>query len=191
MRFEIAKDDASRAKEEGDYEFEIFQLPDRSGEGEEDYAAVRPAEELLFTLTQDVYLLQDQPEQAIDILNRIMLRIFNAEDIREALIESDQFKDVDGDGDGELSNYALNLVRTSSRLKFRWAANPRRDPLGTATLAEISVGFVEKWSGKATGKPQDYLPPSKQTGTRSKPRSSSARGGTRSTSSRKSGSRAS
>lgn len=187
MRFEIAAGDTERAQEAGDFEYEIFQLPDRKGE-DEDYCAVRPDEELLFTLTQDVYLLQDQPEQAIDILNRIMLRIFNADDIREALIEDGRFADVDGDGDGELSAYALTLVRTSQRIKYRWAANPRRDPLGTATLAELSVGFVEKWSGKAIGKPQDYLPPAKRTGTRSKAKSSSRPAPTRARSSRKSAS---
>lgn len=191
MRFDIAKDDTTRASESGGYEYEIFQLPDRKGEGEEDYMAVRPDEELLFTLTQDVYLLQDQPEQAIDILNRIMLRIFNADDIREALLEDGRYADTEGDGDGELNPYALNLVRTASRLKYRWSANPRRDPLGTATLAEISVGFVEKWSGKAIGKPQDYLAPSKPTGTRSKRTSSSRSAASRTGSSRKSGSRAS
>lgn len=191
MRFEIAADDSTRAREEGDYEFEIFQLPDRSGEKEEDYVAVRPTEELLFTLTQDVYLLNDQPEQAIDILNRIMLRIFNAEDIREALLEDGNFADNDGDGDGELSGYALTLVRTAGRLKYRWASSPKRDPLGTATLAEISVGFIEKWSGKAIGKPQDYLPPAKRTGARSSRSSSSQPAATRSRSSRKSASPAS
>lgn len=188
MRFEIAAGDTERAEEAGDFEYEIFQLPSPKGDGDEDFCAVRPDEELLFTLTQDVYLLQDQPDQAIDILNRIMLRIFNADDIREALIEDGRFADEHGDGDGELSAYALTLVRTAQRLKYRWAANPRRDPLGTATLAELSVGFVEKWSGKAIGKPQDYLPPAKRTGTRSKAKSSSRPAAARARSSRKSAS---
>ena len=173
MRFDIARDDATRSAEQGDYEYEVFQLPNRSGDGDEDYCAVRPPEELLVTLAQDVYLLQDQPEQAIDILNRIMLAIFNPDDIRDALIESGEYADEDGDGDGELSAEGLNLVRTAQRLKYRWASNPKRDPLGTATLAEVAVGFIEKWSGKATGKPQDYLSPSKRTGARSKRTSSS------------------
>lgn len=191
MRFEIANVDATHAADAPDYDLYIFQLPDRTGEGEEDYAAVRPNEELLITLSQDVYLLQDAPENSIDILNRIMLQTFNAEDIRAALIESGEYTDDDGDGDGELSPYGLDLVRTNQRLKYRWSTNPKRDPLGTATLAQVAVHLIERYSGKATGKPRDFLPPSKRTGTPSKRTASSQRAKTRTTSSRKSASRAS
>lgn len=191
MKFEIAKNDAARSAEEQEYELEIFQLPNAKGDGEEDYAAVRPSEELLITLTQDVYLLQENPAQAIDILNRIMLQAFNAEDIRAALLELDEYADGDDTGDGELSPYALDLTRTLSRLSFRRATNPKRDPLGTETLAGVAVWLVEKWSGKATGKPRDYLPPSKPTGQRSKRTSSSRPAGTRSRSSKTSASRGS
>lgn len=189
MRFEIAKDDAARASEDQAYELYVFQLPNRNGDGDEDYAAVRPSEELLMTLAEDVYLLQDQPETSIDILNRILLQVFNPEDLREALIESGDYEDTEGDGDGELSAEGVNLVRSSSRLKYRHAT--RRDPVGTATIAQIAVHMIEKWSGKDTGKPRDFLPPSGSTGTRSKRSTSSARAKTRSTSSTKSGSRAS
>ena len=191
MRFEIAKNDADRAAEAQNYELQIFQLPNAKGDSEEDYACVRPSEELLLVLSQDIYLLRDQPEQSIDILNRIMLQIFNPDDIRAALLEDEQFADTENDGDGELSAYALDLTRTINRLSYRRATNAKRDPLGTVTLAEVAVGFIEEWSGKATGKPQDYLPPSKPTGTSSKRTSSSRRGQTRSSSSAKSGSRAS
>lgn len=185
MRFEIAKNDSARQAEEQEYELEVFQLPNAKGDGDEDYAAVRPSEELLITLTQDVYLLQENPAQAIDILNRIMLQAFNAEDIRAALLELDEYAD-EGDGDGELTAYALDLTRTLSRLSFRRATNPKRDALGTETLAGVAVWLVEKWSGKAIGKPRDYLRPVKQTGTRSKRTSSSTPARTRSASSRKS-----
>ena len=189
MRFEIAKNDADKASGDQEYELIVFQLPNRQGDGEEDYAAVRPNEELLLTLTQDVYLLQDNPQSAIDILNRIMLQSFNAEDLREALIEDGSYADEDGDGDGELSLEGLNLVRTNSRLSYRRSS--RRDPLGVETLAAVAVWLVERWSGKDTGKPRDYLPRSKATGAPSKRTSSSRKGSTRSTSSAKSGSRAS
>lgn len=186
MRFEIAKNDAAKAQEDQEYELIVFQLPDRTGEGEEDYAAVRPNEELLLTLTQDVYTLQESPQTAIDILNRIMLQAFNAEDLREALIEDGGYADENEDGDGELSLEGLQLVRTNSRLAYRRSS--RRDPLGIETLASVAVWLVEQWSGKDTGKPQDFLPPSKPTGTRSKRTSSSRKGSIRSTSSGESGS---
>ncbi len=188
MRFEIAKNDAAKAQEVQEYELIVFQLPDRSGEGEEDYAAIRPNEELLLTLTQDVYLLQESPESAIDILNRIMVQAFNPTDLREALLEDGGYAD-EGDGDGELSLAGLDLARSNSRLSFRRSS--RRDALGVETLAAVAVWLVEKWSGKDTGKPRDYLPPSKPTGARSKRTSSSPRAKTRSTSSARSGSRAS
>lgn len=191
MRFEIAKDDATRAQDAAEYDLYVFQLPDRTGDDEEDYAAVRPSEELLITLTQDVYLLQDQPENSIDLLNRIMLQCFNPDDLRAALIEHGGYTDEDEDGDGELSLEGLNLVRTNQRLKYRWSTNPKRDPLGTATLAQVAVHLVERYSGKATGKPQDYLPLSKRTGQPSKRTSSSRKASTRSNSSSRSASRAS
>lgn len=189
MRFDIAQNDATRALDEAAAEVYVFQLPNRKGDGDEDYAAVRPSEELLMTLSEDVYLLQDQPETSIDILNRILLQVFNPDDLREALIETGEYDDADGDGDGELSSEGLNLVRSGSRLKYRHAT--RRDPLGTYTIAQIAVHMVEKWSGKDTGKPRDFLPPSSTTGTRSKRTTSSARAKTRSSSSAKSGSRGS
>lgn len=191
QQFSIAANDTAQAAEAPDYDLYIFQLPDRTGEELEDYAAVRPNDELLLTLTQDVYLLQDTPESSIDILNRIMLQTFNADDIRAALIEDGGYADTEGDGDGELSPYGLDLVRTNQRLKYRWSTNPKRDPLGTSTLAEIAVHLVERYTGKAIGKPQDFLPRSKPTGTPSKRTSSSRAGKTRGNSSRGSNSRAS
>lgn len=184
MRFEIAKNDAAKSQEDQDYELIVFQLPDRTGEGEEDYAAIRPSEELLLTLTQDVYLLQESPESAIDILNRIMVQAFNPNDLREALIESGEYPDDEENGDGELSPAGLDLARSNARLSFRRSS--RRDPLGTETLASVAVWLVEKWSGKDTGKPRDYLPPSNKTGRASKRTSSSRPARTRSTSSVKS-----
>jgi hypothetical protein len=189
MRFEIAKNDAAKASEDQEYELIVFQLPDRSGEGEEDYAAIRPNEELLLTLAQDVYLIQESPESAIDILNRIMVQAFNPNDLREALIEDGGYADEDGTGDGELSVAGLDLARSNARLSFRRAS--RRDPLGVETLASVAVWLVERWSGKDTGKPRDYLPPSSTTGRASKRTSSSRKGSTRSTSSGKSTSRGS
>jgi hypothetical protein len=189
MRFEIAQNEAARSADAQDYELEIFQLPNAKGDGDEDYAAVRPSEELLLTLTQDVCMLQENPATAIDILNRIMLTAFNSEDIRAALIEDGNYTDEDGDGDGELSMYALDLTRTIPRLSYRRATNPKRDALGSETLAQVAVWLVEKWAGKATGKPQDFLPPRKPTGQRSKRTSSSRPAATRSSSSQKSGSR--
>lgn len=185
--FDIAKADAERAAGDQVYEFEIFQLPNRDGDGEEDFAIVRPTEELLLTLTQDVYLIQDNPAQSIDVLNRILLHVCNTDDLREALIESGDYEDA-GDGDGDLSFEGLNLARTLSRLKYRHAS--RRDPIGTETIAQVAVWAVEKWSGKESGKPQDFLPPQSTTGRASK-RTSSAKARTRSSSSAKSGSRAS
>jgi hypothetical protein len=190
MRFDFAKNDADKADEDFEYEFEVFQLPNARGDGEEDYAAVRPSEELLLTLTQDVYLLQDSPESSVDILNRIMLQAFNAADIREALIELDdpKYLDTEGDGDGVLNLVGINLERTQQRLSYRRATNPKRDALGTQTLAQVAVWLVEKWSGKVIGKPQDFLQPQKPTGGRSKRTSSSRQAATRSRSSAKSGS---
>lgn len=176
MRFEIAKDDAQRASEDQEWDLYVFQLPNRAGDGDEDYAAIKPSEELLLTLTQDIYLLQSAPEQSLDILNRILLQVFDADDLREALIETEEFKDLNGDGDGELSAEGMNLARSSARLKYRHAS--RRDPIGTLTIAQIAVHMVERWSGKATGKPQDFLPPSSRAGTRSKRTASSAKGST-------------
>lgn len=187
-RYEIAANDAAKAATDQEYELHYFELPNRDGTGEEEYVAVRPTEDLLVTLTQDVYLLEENPRESLDILNRILINVFNPEDLRAALIESGDFPDADEDGDGELSLQGLNLVRSGSRLKFRQAS--RRDPLGIETIGKVAVDLVGQWSGKATGKPQDFLPPSRTTGTRSK-RPSSSRGSTRSTSSRKSGSRAS
>lgn len=189
MRFEIAKNDADRIGDEQVYDLYVFQLPNRDGTGDEDYAAVRPSDELLLTLTQDVYLLQESPESAVDILNRIMVQTFNPYDLRAALIESGEYEDDNNDGDGELNFDGTELARTNSRLSFRRSS--RRDPLGVETIAQIAVHLVEKWSGKDTGKPQDFLQPSKTSGTRSKRTSSSAQGRTRSDSSTKSGSRAS
>lgn len=191
MRFELAKDDVQRAGEDQDWDLYVFELPNRAGDGDEWYAAVKPSEELLLTLSQDVYLLQEQPQQSIDILNRILLQVFNADDLREALVESGDYEDVKGDGDGELSAAGLDLARSSQRLKYRHAS--RRDPLGTHTIAQIAVHMVERWSGKATGKPRDFLQPSSTTGTRSKRSSSSrtAAKGTRGSSTRTSASRGS
>jgi hypothetical protein len=190
MRFEIAKADAEELAENSGYEFDVFQLPGRhEDDPDEDYVAVRPTEVLLMTLAQDLYLLNDEPAQAIDILNRIMLQIFSAEDIYEALKESGEYDDA-GDGDGTLSAEGLNLVRTNSRLKHR--VSSRRDPVGIATVSEIAADYITGWSGKdQSGKPQDFLPPSKPTGRASKRTSSSRKGSTRSTSSVKSASRAS
>lgn len=176
MRFEIAKDDAQRASEDQEWDLYVFQLPNRAGDGDEDYAAIKPSEELLLTLTQDIYLLQSAPEQSLDILNRILLQVFDADDLREALIETEEFKDLNGDGDGELSAEGMSLARSSARLKYRHAS--RRDPIGTLTIAQIAVHMVERWSGKATGKPQDFLQPSSRAGTRSKRTASSAKGST-------------
>lgn len=187
MRFDYAKNDANRANEE-DLEFEIFQLPNAKGDDDEDYCAVRPSEELLITLTQDVYLLQEQPYQAVEVLNRIMGHAFSAIDIRDALIESGEFEDRDGDGDGELNAYALTLVNTNNRLAYRRSTPSRRDKLGTETLAQVAVWLIEKWSGKATGKPQDFLPPQKPTGRSSKRTSSSRPAANRSRSSARSAS---
>jgi hypothetical protein len=184
MRFDIAKDDAARASEDQVWELYVFQLPNRAGDGDEDYAAVKPSEELLLTLTQDVYLLQESPQQSIDILNRILLQVFNPEDLYEALVEDGGYEDTAGDGDGDISAAGLELVRSSARLKYRHAS--RRDPLGTLTIAQIAVHMVERWSGKeATGKPRDFLPRSSTTGTRSK-RTGSSRSGSPATRSRSS-----
>lgn len=186
MRFDYAKNDATHATETPEFELLVFQLPNPKNDGDEDYAAVRPDDELLLTLTQDVYLLTEKPEESIDLLNRIMLQAFDADDLREALIESGQYEDTDGDGDGELSPEGLTLVKTRQRLAYR--RSKRRDPLGTETIARVAVWLVEQWSGKDTGKPRDFLPPQKQTGTRSKRTSSSRPAATRTTSSRKSAS---
>lgn len=192
MQFEFAQHDAEQAAAEQDYEFHIFQLPNPKGDGTEDYCAVKPSEELLLTLTQDVYLLQERPAESIDVLNRVMLQVLNDEDIREALLEApeyaDKYADKEGDGDGELNAWALSLVSTRHRLAYRRSVNPKRDPLGTVTLANVAVWLIEKWSGKDTGKPQDFQPPSKPTGARSKRASSSRAGATRSNSSRRSAS---
>jgi hypothetical protein len=189
VRFEIAAADKKHADEDQVYELFVFQLPNRNLDGDEEYAAVRPSEELLITLAQDVYLIEEDPASSLDVLNRILTHVFNPLDLREALIESGDYPDTDGDGDGELSPAGLTLARTGGRLSFRRSS--RRDPLGVETIAKIAVSLVEQWSGKDTGKPQDFLPPSHTTGTRSKRTSSSRPAATRSTSSRKSGSRAS
>lgn len=185
MRFEYAKNDADKAKSQDEWELEIFQLPTPKGDGEESYAAVRPDDGLLLSLTQDVYILQESPETSLDILNRIMLQAFNADDLRAALIESGNYEDT-GDGDGELSFEGLELVRTRARLAYRMSSNPRRDPLGPETLAMVCVDLVERWSGKATGKPQDFQAPRKSSGGRSRQTSSSRSAKTRSSSSRNS-----
>ena len=190
MRFEIAKDDSDASLLEQEYEYDVFQLPGRKdGDPEEDYVAVRPTEALLLTLSQDLYLLQEDPANSVDILNRIMLQVFNPEDIYAALEESGEYQD-DGTGDGTLSAEGMNLVRTNARLKHRIGS--RRDPVGIATVAQVAVSYVGEWSGKdRSGKPQDFLPPSKPTGARSKRTSSSRPAATRSGSSKRSGSRAS
>jgi hypothetical protein len=189
VRFDIAAADKKHAAEDQEYELFVFQLPNRNLDGDEEYAAVRPSEELLITLAQDVYLIEEDPASSLDVLNRILTHVFNPIDLREALIESGDYEDTEGDGDGTLSAAGLTLVRTGGRLSFRRSS--RRDPLGVETIAKIAVSLVEQWSGKGTGKPQDYLPPSRTTGTRSKRTSSSRPAATRSTSSRKSASRGS
>lgn len=186
MRFDFAANDAERAAAGEELEVEVFQLTNATGDGDEDYAAVRPSEELLITLTQDVYALKEQPYQAIEVLNRIMGQAFNPLDLRDALIETGDYEDVNGDGDGELSAEGLNLVNTNNRLAYRRSS--RRDPLGTETLAQVAVWLVEKWSGKVTGKPQDFLPPQRTTGRASKRTSSSRPAASRSRSSKKSAS---
>lgn len=190
MRFEIAKDDAQRANDDQEWDLYVFQLPNRAGDGDEDFGAIKPSEELLLTLSQDVYLLQAAPEKSLDILNRILLQVFDADDLREALIESGDYA-PDGTGDADLNGEGLNLARSGSRLKYRHAS--RRDPVGTLTIAEIAVHMIERWSGKATGKPRDFLPPQSRAGTRSKRTASSAKGSTatRSRSSKASASRVS
>lgn len=193
MRFDFAANDAAKADDETDYELEIFQLPNAKEDGEEDYAAVRPTEELLLVLTQDVYTLHENPANSIDILNRIMLQAFNPEDITAALLENPDGRfdkylsdELDEDGEPQLNPEGVYLARTINRLSHRRSTNPKRDKLGTETLASVAVWLVEKWSGKATGKPRDFLPPSRRTGTRSKRTSSSTAAKTRSRSSAKS-----
>lgn len=183
--YEIAANDAKKAASDQVYELHLFDLPDRSGDGTEQYAAVRPTEDLLLTLSQDVYLLEESPQESIDILNRVLLNVFNQADLREALIESGDYADDDDTGDGELSLEGLTLARSGSRLKARQAS--RRDPLGIETIAQIAIDVVQRWSGKDTGKPRDFLPPSRTTGTASR-RTSSSKARTRSASSKRSGS---
>lgn len=190
MRIDIASEDARRADDEPDYEFQVFQLPNATGDGTEDYAAVRPSEETLLQVTQDMYLLQENANHAPDILNRILIRVFNPDDLRAALIESGDYDDVLDDGDGTLSLEGLKLATTLQRLSYRRTVNPKRDPLGSATLGQVAVEMITRWSGKdQSGKPQDYLPPSKRTGDSSRRGATSKAPATRSRSSAKSGSR--
>ena len=183
--YEIAASDAKKAAADQEYELHLFDLPDRTGDATEQYAAVRPTEDLLLTLSQDVYLLEEDPAQSIDILNRVLVNVFNPTDLRDALIETGDYADTDEDGDGDLSMEGLNLARSGSRLKARQAS--RRDPLGVETIAQIAIDVVQMWSGKGTGKPRDFLPPSRTTGTASR-RTSSSKARTRSSSSKRSGS---
>ena len=186
--YEIAASDAKKAADDQIYELHLFDLPNRDGEGTEQYAAVRPTEELLLTLSQDVYLLEESPQESIDILNRVLIHVFNPTDLREALIESGEYDDTDDTGDGDLSMEGLTLARSGSRLKARQAS--RRDPLGIETISRIAIDVVQRWSGKATGKPRDYLPPSRTTGQTSR-RTSSSKARTRSSSSKRSASQGS
>lgn len=137
----------------------------------EDYAAVKPppgAFAMLNTLASQIRQLLANPDterEALLGLTQFLNTAFKEADVREALIASGEYDDEDGDGDGELSDYGLQLARSNNRLALRWLDT--NDDLGSETLSEVMVGLCEAWSAVPTGSPSVSSRGPKRTGAKS------------------------
>lgn len=174
LSFQIAAQDKEAATDR-DYSITVFELPDRTGEGTEQYAAVRPAPAAWVAVSALAYVShQNDLEQylrATSFLDQCM----NAEDVRRGLIEDKAGRwtpqDADEYNDPDLSDAGVLLAQSNLRLARRLMDN--NDPFGIITMADVMIKLVERWSGNPTGSPQDYLPPQRSTGKQSTGRRSS------------------
>jgi hypothetical protein len=176
VKFEIAAADHEAQKQDLEYTLEVFELPGTDGTGTEEYAAVRPIHSAFSAMIKDSFGIRSKPSEALKIVARFLHTTMLERDLRAALLETGQYDD-EGDGDGELSAYGLELARSNERITERWT--DRQDVLGEATLAEVVVSLVEKWAGKGTGSEPGSSRASKRTGARST-RTSSSKASTRS-----------
>jgi hypothetical protein len=164
LRFELAVEDVEASESAQEYDLHTFELPGHP-DGTETYAVVRPAADAWVALSRTALTARQNQQQMEIAAVKFLDECLNADDLREALIESGEYADVDEDGDGDLSAFGLELARSNERLNDRLMN--RRDPFGVATLVKIYLDMVERWSGNPIGSPQDYLPPQKRTGAKS------------------------
>lgn len=182
LRFEIATVDQEAAAAAQEYDLHIFELPGHKTDVEY-YAAIRPASDAWVALSRTSYTARQDVTQMGIAGMKFLDECLTAEDLRDALLEASEgaepkwlselrelgleiFDDPDdGDGDGELSAFGLELADSNNRINNR--LTNRRDPFGLTTLIDVYLSFVELWSGNPTSSPQDYLPPQKPTGAKS------------------------
>lgn len=176
MKFEIAAADHEAAQANQQYHLTLFELPTQDGKGTEEYAAVRPVSAAFSAMLKDSYGVRSKPSESLKIVTRFLHTVMLEEDLRAGLIEAGGYED-EGDGDGELSAYGIELSKSNERITDRWT--DRQDPLGEGTLAEVMVTLVEGWAGKGTGSQPASSPRSSRTGARST-RSASGKASSRS-----------
>lgn len=170
--FEIALEDHEAAEAAQEYDLYVFDLPAHPDPKEKDYfAAVRPAPDAWLGLSRSVYVAK-QNETEIGVTGiKFLNECFQEEDLRAALIETGEYDDVDGDGDGELSAFGIELSKSNSRINDRLLT--RKDPFGKRTLVEIFIRAQERWSGNPTGSQLVSSRQQRRAGARSTARKSS------------------
>lgn len=182
VRFEIATADQEAAAAAQEYDLHIFELPGFKTDVEY-YAAIRPASDAWLALSRTSYTARQNVTEMGIAGMKFIDECLTADDLREALLEADDgpepkwlaelreqgleiFDDLENPtGDGELSEFGLQLADSNNRINNR--LTNRRDPFGLQTLIDIYLSFLELWSGNPTSSPQDYLPPQKPTGGKS------------------------
>ena len=160
MKFDIAAEDHEQAQADQEYHLQILEV---AGER---YAAVRPVGSAFSAVLKDSYAVMSDPKASLGLIMNFLAVCFDQADLTAAIRESGEYAE-----DEDLSDEDRELTESNSRITSRMMN--RHDDLGEVTLARVMVGLVEAWSGKDTGSPQDYLPPSKPAGKRSTARTSS------------------
>jgi hypothetical protein len=136
---------------------------------DEDYAACRPKDEGFLLIVQAAATAASLPDKINGVMQFLDL-CFNPDQITEALdkLDSAQLDALLGSG---REAYPVELAQSGYRLHRRLV--DFRDDLTMGDLVDVMTGLVEAWTGKAPGRPQDYLPSSKRSGTKSTARSRS------------------
>lgn len=160
LKFDLAAEDKAAAASGDVYHLSVFELPGPDG-GTESYAAVRPADNSWLALSRSVFVARKDETNmgiaGIKFLDQCLIE----EDLREALLEDGSYAD-DGDGDGELSAFGLELSRSNQRINDRLM--DRHDPFGIRTLIDVMESLTEQWSANPTSSPPASSKPRRRTG---------------------------